>query len=290
MESEIKLSESEIKLIQLNREKEEAKKKEEELKKAIEREKEIIAKKKEIEKFIDENKIYQAAVHNYLAELNVLDNRFILETRNTSRTFECYDYNYKDHNKPGEYKAEKEVYFTQDVPYKAYTIKHTAGGTEFELEVKDHHITKGGRSHFGRSVSVGYKLFFRYGNDSHKALIARTIVTKIKDKLDTIERATKAAEIKGTAKELALWSLTKQYPEAEITHDSKYNSPYRSSTGRVISEGYNTDFFKVKFKNGLEFKFTYDLMNAGSLRLVYYGMNGIDNSNINKVIDALKGI
>jgi hypothetical protein len=284
---EIKLSAAEIEMIQIKRQKEELAAQEAAAKKKIENEKSIEAKKKEIATFLLFCAERFNAVMMYFNQLEAIDLRFkITETKRT-KSFECYNwikcYNWIT-NEAG--KDEKEIYFTEEVPYNDYEI--TFEGLTDIIIVEEHMVSSKSRSLYSRPTNEGFKMALKYGDNKYYK-VAQTVATKLIDKSNELVKKNQYAQTKSTAKEQALVFLTNEYPEAEITHDTKWNPGHQGFNKRSSSPGYDVAFYKVKFANGMTFKFTYGMMDV-KLHITYYGMEGVSDSNIGKVINALKGI
>ena len=264
------LSPAEIEQIKLNREKAALAEKEKENAKKLKREKAIKDVKEEIVRDLAYQAKTKAAYEKFISELTAIDIGFVLEPHQFEKDYEAYEYEWiDDPENPGKHKSQKIVYHTEKIARESYMIKHKISGDS--IEVKEHFTGSHGRT------NQGFKMFFAYSSN-RPYINAKKIATIVQEKIDKNNREIKAKNNKAIAKDLAVNELTAKYHDAKIEATSAHTRFY----------GY-TEVIKVTFNNNIQVVYRYGL-EADKLKLSFEEISGIKNENIEKVIDALKGI
>lgn len=244
----IQLTEAELEFIKLKRESEELAAKQKEVEKQIKRQKYIEIEKTKIERFISEDKTKGEAAIAFLAELNNFYKTpaYELITNIRSKQFQLYDYVLDGPN---------DVYFEENIKYHDYKIKRI--GYTFQLEIE----------------SAERKINGRYGTEKYWALhydyknykSAKTVDTKINEKIERIESKKILEQKQLSSKEIVASELKSKYPEATIEHGSEWILNRWDKNDRGYSQGY----FTVKFENGVKLKCIYETDGTYSSEVKY---------------------
>lgn len=241
---EIQLTPAEIEMIKVKREQEELKAKEEALKKQAKIEKEIEVCKKRIDEYKKncETQRYHATLFKEEFD-KIAPGQYSLIKVPEKETFEVKDY-------LGDSKYE--THFQEVIEDEHYEIKHSESGEK--MKVKFHVVYD--NSTWGSSpkskywaLEYGWRKFYK---------VAKTVHTKIEEKLAKKRREEREKIMKATAKETVLAELTKRYPGTKIEHKEEYHSTYN---GRGYRKSYDrswtTYHYVVTFERGLQIKFKY---------------------------------
>lgn len=283
-QEQVILTPTEIEMIRIKREQEELKAKEAETKKQLQREKSIKDISIRREKFVASVTAQQNATEQFLAELNtnVVSHKYEITKTDRKEEFILWDYMADEKDENGY--SKRDVYFNETLSYEVFGLNVI--GRNIKIEVKEYFKSTGYSSYSRKHVSQGFRMYFQHENKAIK--VAKTIIDKVFDKINTEDRNKVIVADKGTAKEMALVELTNRYSEAEITHDSNW-----VSSGQ---RGYTTDFYKVKFANGLVVKFTYSLEKAVKeneetfVKINYYGIESYGSIDKINMIEVLKNL
>lgn len=294
------LSESEIELIRIQREKDQlaAQEKAAQLKQRIE--KAIKDEQTAMQSFIQDWQRQNAAAREYAAQLRVLDSNFSIKETAATKQFGVFtdkDDSYPStlqHRFQYELKQNETMHWTETVDYVQLEIVHSS--VNKTIEVKEHFTNTGRSRYHSRSVSQGYKMCIKYG-DNRFTKDAKNMFEKFDTIIRQQNRENKEKQDAATSKDMAHKLLTQKYPDATIEHKTEWvrNSHSRSQG----PSGYDTHFFVVKFNNGYSVKFTYGFHN-NELYIHYNGMikpekfssNILDaeSANVNALIAALQNI
>lgn len=258
----IQLTEAELEFIKLKRESEELAAKQKEVEKQIKHQKNIESEKVKIEKFISEDKIKGEVAVGFLNALNSFHKTpaYELITNIKIQQFRLLDYTTDD------------VYFEENVKYHFYEIKRI--GYNFKLEIE-----KAERKMNGRYGTEKYWAL-RYDYRDYKS--AKTVDTKINDKIELLESKKLHEQKQLSSKEIVSQLLTDKYPEATIKHDSEWiSNRWDKDRG-----GYSQGYFTVKFENGVELKCIYRTDGTYSSEVKYL-YNVISNEELIELVKNL---
>jgi len=259
----IQLTKDELEMIRLKREQDELAAKQKEVEKQIKRQKRIDDERNRIEKFIKEKQTEKAVVEGFLNTLNSFHILPVYEliTRTHSKQFKLYDWVDGEND---------DVYFLEDVPFDYYKIKRI--GYHFEIEANYNSRKKGWQT--------VYDWFLRYDYKNYKS--AKTVDTKINDKIETLESKKLHEQKQLSSKEIVSQILTDKYPEATIKHDSEWiSNRWDKDRG-----GYSQGYFTVKFENGVELKCIYRTDGTYSSEVKYL-YNVISNEELIELVKNL---
>jgi len=246
------LSPAEQQLILLQREKAEIEAKEKAQQLQIKTEKEIAAKKVEMAKFLADWQQQNNKAHSYLGDLQDIDPRFQLVTKERTQIFEVY------HNDDRESGYAKIVDWTEEVKFLDLSIMHTALERKIIL-IREHRVSDSRYS--SRTTNHGYKMTFdEYGGRYTKD--PKNMASKFTEILEQKARELREKNTAATAQEMADAKLKELYPTATIEHKSEriYPNNYGGSR-RYDQKPYDSTWFNVVFPNGYGIKVAYGVHN-----------------------------
>lgn len=241
---EIQLTPAEIEMIKVKREKEELEAQMIALKKQAEIEKNIELKKKAIERFKNECKEQRHQAELFKAEFDkIAPGQYFLVKKDHKQNFEGYEYLGDD---------KKEYYFQELVEEIIYEIQRK--GTTERMEVKLHTVYSNDK--WNSRVTNKYWALEYGWNKFYK--IAKTVHTKIEEKLAVKRREEELKKNTATAKETVLEKLTKKYPGTKIEFREKINSNFiRNGYRNGSYRSWTTNHYVVTFEHGLQIEFQF---------------------------------